>query len=351
MKSADGSAPLRKDLARPVLVFERMDPTDRSIQWLQEKGLNLTLGKRMWDEGFRRFSEEEIITAAQSYVGVMGASGAHFTRRVVEALPELRFISKFGMGYDSIDVAAATEHGILVSNTPDDFNLVAVAEHTIASMLALKKKLLVWTPEFMRQGGWRGGVFAHYLSGNTVGIIGLGRIGRAVTERLVGWRVDILAYDPFIEVAPAGITLTDLQTLLTRSDVVSLHAAPTPENHHLIDGEALLQMKQSALLINTGRASLVDYAALRDALASGRIAGAALDVYDTEPPDVDDPLFSTANVLVTPHSAAWTFETVESMGWHGARNLWAMISGEGVANIVNPEVLGRAKEDRRKNEH
>lgn len=324
-----------------VLVFEQMDPTDRSIDWLREKGLELTLGKRMWDRGFQRYTEDQIIAAAKGHVAAMGASGAHFTRRVIEALPGLRFISKFGMGYDSIDVDAASERGILISNTPDDFNLLAVAEHTIACMLALKKQLLVWTPAFMRNGGWRGDIFARYLAGNTVGIVGLGRIGRAVAERLAGWRVDIIAYDPFIEDAPPNVSLVDLVSLLERSDIVTLHATPNADNRHLIDAAALARMKPTALLVNTGRASLVDYGALRQALAAHRIGGAALDVYETEPPAPDDPLFSAGNVLVTPHSAAWTAETLESMGWHGARNLWSMISGEGSADIVNPEAKSR----------
>ena len=320
-----------------VLVFERMDPTDRSIEWLREKGLDLTLGKRMWDPGFQRYSEDQIIAAAKGYDAAMGASGAQFSRRVIESLPELRFISKFGMGYDSIDVAAATERGILVSNTPDDFNLLAVAEHTIASMLALKKQLLVWTPGFMRNGGWRGDVFARYLAGNTVGIIGLGRIGRAVAERLAGWRAEIIAYDPFVEDAPPNVSLVDLPSLLERSDIVTLHATPSAGNRHIIDRAALARMKPSALLINTGRASLVDYAALREVLATRRIGGAALDVYETEPPDPDDPLFRAENVLATPHSAAWTFETLESMGWHGARNLWAMMNAEPNEDVINAD--------------
>jgi D-3-phosphoglycerate dehydrogenase len=324
-----------------VLVFEQMDPTDRSIDWLREKGLELTLGKRMWDRGFQRYTEDQIIAAAKGHDAAMGASGAHFTRRVIEALPGLRFISKFGMGYDSIDVDAASERGILISNTPDDFNLLAVAEHTIACMLALKKQLLVWTPAFMRNGGWRGDIFARYLAGNTVGIVGLGRIGRAVAERLAGWRVDIIAYDPFIEDAPPNVSLVDLVSLLERADIVTLHATPNADNRHLIDAAALARMKPTALLVNTGRASLVDYGALRQALAAHRIGGAALDVYETEPPAPDDPLFSAGNVLVTPHSAAWTAETLESMGWHGARNLWSMISGEGSADIVNPEARSR----------
>ena len=342
MTAAVSPASGRNTLPR-VFVFEQMDPTGKSLQWLREQGVDLTLGKMMWEPGFRRFTEDEIIAAADGFAAVMGASGAHFTRRVIDALPALRFISKYGIGYESIDIDAPTDHGVLVSNTPDDFNILAVAEHTIACILALKKQLLTWTPEFMRRGGWRGDVFAGYLSGSTVGIVGLGRIGRSVVERLSGWNVKIIAHDPYVSDAPASVTLVDLPTLLRTADIVTLHSSPRPDNRKMIDGAALALMKNSAMLINTGRAWLVDYPALRRALRERRIVGAALDVFEVEPPDVNDPLFRMDNVLATPHSAAWTFETLESMGRHGARNLWAMINGEAAADVVNAEAV-RAKE-------
>jgi D-3-phosphoglycerate dehydrogenase len=322
-----------------VFVFEQMDPTGKSLQWLREQGLDLTLGKMMWEPGFRRFTEDEIISAADGFVAVVGASGAHFTRRVIDALPALRFISKYGIGYESVDVDAATDHGVLVSNTPDDFNILAVAEHTITCILALKKRLLTWTPEFMRRGGWRGDVFAGYLSGSTVGIVGLGRIGRSVVERLAGWNVKVIAHDPYVSDGPTGVEMVDLPTLLRTSDVVTLHSSPRSDNWRMIDGAALAKMQRTAFLINTGRAWLVDYPALRVALQERRIAGAALDVFEVKPPDVDDALFRMDNVLATPHSAAWTFETLESMGWHGARNLWAMMNGEPAADVVNGDAV------------
>lgn len=336
--SAVPTPAMRNALGR-VFVFEQMDPTGKSLQWLRDQGVDLTLGKMMWEPGFRCFSEDEIVAAADGFVAVMGASGARFTRRVIDALPSLRFISKYGIGYDTVDVDAATDRGILVSNTPDDFNVLAVAEHTVACILALKKQLLTWTPEFMRQGGWRGDVFAGYLAGNTVGIVGLGRIGRSVAERLAGWNVKIVAHDPFTSDVPAGVEMVDLPTLLGAADVVTLHASPRPDNRRMIDETALARMKRTALLINTGRAWLVDYPALRTALQARRIAGAALDVFEVEPPDVSDPLFRMDNVLVTPHAAAWTFETLESMGWHGARNLWSMMNDEPAADVINADAV------------
>ncbi len=320
-----------------ALVFEQFEPTGKSLDWLRERGGDLTVGYGLWESPFWRYSEDEFIAAAKGCIGVMGASGTRITRRVLEALPELRYISKFGIGVDSIDVAAATERAVLVANTPEESQVTTVCEHTIALMLALQKQLLVWNPEFMRAGGWRGTVFSAPMLGATIGVVGFGRIGRGVAERLAGWGVRILAYDPYLSEAPTGVVLTDLDKLLEASDIVTLHAAPTAENNKIVNARALALMKPAAILVNTGRGWLVDYDALKHALQSGAIAGAALDVYEREPPDPRDPLFSLPNVICTPHVAAWTFDGVQNVGWHGARNLWAMISGEGHADVVNPE--------------
>ncbi|HEY6456520.1 MAG TPA: NAD(P)-dependent oxidoreductase [Steroidobacteraceae bacterium] len=294
----------------------------------------------MWQPPYTRYSEDEIVAAALGHCAVMGASGARFSGNVLQRLPELRFISKFGAGVDSIDLEAATALGILVSNTPEDGEAADVAEHTIAMMLALKKRLLDWTPAYMRAGGWRPGPFAQSMAGDTIGLIGLGHIGRAVARRLSGWDVNILGFDPAIRSAVPDVTLTDLTSLLEASDIVSLHANPTSSNRHLIDAKAIGLMKSSSLLINTARASLIDTEALVQALDSGRIAGAAIDVYDEEPPDPAAALFRLRNLLATPHTAAWTRGGLENIGWHAARNLVAMLTGKGHADIVNAPAAG-----------
>ncbi len=324
-----------------ALIFERFEPTEKSLDWLRERGGELTLGYCMWEQPFWRYSDDEFIAAAKGKIGVMGASGVRITRAIIEALPDLRYISKFGIGVDSIDIDAATEHGILVANTPEDSQVTTVCEHAIAMMLMLMKRLNVWTPEFMRQGGWRGLIHATSMLGATVGIVGFGRIGRGVAERLQGWGATVLAHDPYANATVPGVTMTDLPTLLASADIVTLHATPTAENRHMIDAAGLARMKPGAILVNTGRGWLVDYAALRDVLSRGAIAGAALDTFDREPPDRADPLFSMPNVIATPHVAAWTYDGIQNVGWHGARNLWAMISGEGHADIVNPEARQR----------
>jgi len=326
-----------------VLAFERYDPTDKSLDWLVEQGLRVKRGHALWEMPFQRYSEDELIAQAQGCIALMGASGTRISRRVIESLPELRFISKYGIGFDSIDMEAATECGVLVSNTPNDFQIFTVSEHAVAMMLALAKQFWTWTPEFMRQGGWRGLTHSATLRGATVGIVGLGRIGRGVAQRLSGWEAKILGYDPYLTQAPEGVEMVDLKALISRSDFITLHAAPGPDNRNMLNREAFAAMKPNAYVVNTGRGSLIDYVALREALETKRIAGAALDVFDVEPPRVDDPLFRYPNVICSPHVAAWTTEGTAGIGWHAARNLWAMISGEGHADIVNPEARRHAR--------
>jgi D-3-phosphoglycerate dehydrogenase len=329
----------KTSLAR-VLTYERTDPRDDSIAWMRAQGLAVQPGRADADPAFKQFSEEAIIAEAQDFDAVLGSSSAHFTRRVIEALPKLRFISKLGIGIDTIDVKAATERGILVSNTPEEAGVAAVAEHAIAILLAVNKRLTVWTPGFFRAGGWRGETFAGMLDGQTIGIIGFGRIGRAVAQRLAGWNVVIVAYDPFPGAPFPGVTMVELDALLERADIVTLHCGATGRNRHLIDAAALRRMKPSATLVNTGRGSLVDSTALVAALRSGALAGAAIDVFETEPPDPNDPLFELENVIVTPHAATRTVRVFLDRRWMAARNLCDMARGEPCANIVNPTARG-----------
>jgi len=325
-----------RDISFRLFVYDRIDPTDASLDWLESKGVMITRGPALW-QTVGRYSEDAIIAEASSHDAVMGASGARFTRRVIQALPQLRFISKFGIGVETIDIAAASERGVLVSNTADPLSIQAVAEHTLGFILGLRKNHLHWTAQYMQAGGWRPGYFSDVLVGSKVGLIGLGRIAREVVKRLAGWDVIIQAYDPYVTDPPPGVTMTDLPKLLAESDVVSLHAAPSGDNKHIINAAALSAMKPTAILINVGRAWLVDAAALRDALMNEQIAGAAVDVFDVEPPDPEDPLFKCHNAMFSPHAAAWTRSGLEHTGWNGARNLWAMMSGETCPHIVNPE--------------
>lgn len=323
---------------RSVFVHEILDPTGASLQWLEERGVRVQRGVTTWSAA--TLSEDDLIRGGKGHSALMGASTHRISRRVIEELPDLAFISKYGIGVDAIDIEAATEHGVLVTNTPIAENVEAVAEYTVAAMLALRKQFLFYTTERMRGGGWRTpDQWGDFIWHRTIGIVGFGRIGRAVARRLVGWDVQILAFDPYAEIKYPGVRQTALEELLTESDVVTLHAVATQSNHHMINEAALSQMKDSAILINSARGALVDLDALHAALLAGRLAGAALDAYDTEPPNIRHPVFALPNVIATPHASAWVKETFQRISQVGAENLWDGFSGHNPQHAVNGEVL------------
>lgn len=310
-----------------VFVHEQIDPTGASLAWLEERGVRVRLGSAMWRVPPESLSEEQIVAGARGCVALMGGGGNQLTRRVIESLPDLRFISKYGIGMNSIDLDAARERGIAIAYTPIPADTEATAEHAIAVILALKKRLYDWTPEFMRGGGWRGeSVWAEFLKGQTIGLVGYGRVGKAVARRLQGWGVRLLAFDRTGRY-DAYVEGTGLDQLLRESDVVSLHLTLTNETRHVISRAALDQMPPHALLVNTARGELVDVDELIRALKEGRLGGAAIDVYETEPPPRDHPLFRCPRLVATPHAAAWTRFTMAEMGRVGAENLWEMLCG------------------------
>jgi D-3-phosphoglycerate dehydrogenase / 2-oxoglutarate reductase len=321
-----------------VFVHELLDPSGHSIEWLESRGVAVTRGHPTWVNPPQTFSEQELIERARGHIALMGASTHPITESIIDALPELRYISKYGRGVDSIDVEAASRRGILVCNTPIDSNFDAVAEHTIAAMLTLSKNLLYYTSERMSRGGWRTDeAWSQFLRSSTLGIIGFGRIGAAVAYRLRGWGIRIVAYDPYVRNVPQDVELVGFEELLATSDFVSLHAVVTPETYHLIDEEALRLMRPGSYLINTARGGLMDIDAVHQALASGRLAGVAMDAYESEPPPTDHPIFRCENVIATPHTSAWTRQTFEEIAQVGAENLYSMLRGEVPAYCVNAE--------------
>jgi D-3-phosphoglycerate dehydrogenase len=328
-----------------VLVYEPIDPTGESLDWLVAQGVDLVKGPPMWQSPYRPFGERELIENASGCVALMGGGALPIGSRVMDALPLLRYISKCGIGYDSIDVEAATQRGILVTNTPVHSEVEIVAEHTLALILGVRKQLSFWTSARLQAGGWRdASCWSTPIRGTTIGIIGLGRIGRAVARRLQNWDVTLLAND-IVDVAPEpDVQLVDLDTLLQASDIVTVHADARPSNRNLLDERRINSMKSGAVLVNAARGSLVDVAALARALTAGRLSGAALDVFDPEPPAGDYPLLDLPNVILTPHVAAWTQDVLADMGWLGAKNLNQMLNHEQPQSLINPETLlhGRA---------
>jgi D-3-phosphoglycerate dehydrogenase / 2-oxoglutarate reductase len=243
----------------------------------------------------------------------MLASVEKLTRDVL-AGSKLRAVARLGVGYDSIDIAAATNLGIAVTITPGTLE-ESVAEHTVALLLGVTRALVQRDRE-VRSGHWTR-VPLPRIAGRTFGIVGLGRIGRAVVPKVQGLGMRVVAYDPFADrdsASRAGVTLMTLSELLQTADVVSLHTTTTPETTNMINRQTLAQMRPGSILINTGRGALVDEEALCEALDRGHLFGAALDVFKTEPLPLDSPLLKYDNVLLCTHMGGldWESQTAAS---------------------------------------
>ncbi len=283
--------------------------------------------------------------------GVRDAEGllCLLTDRVDDALmtaaPRLRVISQMAVGYDNIDVAAATRRGIVVGYTPDVLT-DATADMAFALLMAAARRLVEGV-DYIRAGRWRTWgpltLLGRDVHGATLGIVGLGRIGRAVARRARGFDMRVLYYDCARDEAAErefGPSCTDLDTLLAESDFVTLHVPLTPATRHLIGREQLRRMKPHAVLINTSRGGVVDQEALVEALQTGVIGYAALDVTDPEPLPPDHPLMKLPNAIVTPHIASASVAARDQMAIRAAQNLLAGLRGEVPPFCVNPAALG-----------
>ena len=270
---------------------------------------------------------------------------APITAAVIDAAPRLRLIQKHGVGTDNIDIAHATRRGIPVCNSPEA-NYQSVAEHAVAAALTAFKRIQ-FQDQLVRQGRWRDEIDppVRELSGLTVGVIGAGRAGRYVLRCLIdGFGMRGLAYDPYVsedDIRQLGAEpARSARELLSQADIVSLHVPLTPETRHLINAESLGWMRPTAVLVNTCRGAVVDEQALADALRDGRIAAAALDVFEEEPA-TDSPLLGLDNVVLTPHNAGITEESNRRMGVHSAEEVERVLSGRPPRWSLNPEVLSR----------
>jgi len=258
--------------------------------------------------------------------------------------PGLKVISNFAVGYDNVDVAAATARGIPVGNTPGVLT-ETTADLAFALLMAAARRV-VEGAEYVRAGKWRTWgptlLLGHDVHGATLGIVGMGRIGRALTRRAAGFGVRVIYFDPYCDAGKGpyiGVMVRcDLNELLAEADFVSLHVPLTDDTYHLINAETLARMKPTAVLINTSRGPVVDADALYDALAAGRIAYAALDVTEPEPLPADHKLLTLSNCLVVPHIASASWATRTRMAIMAAENLLAGLRGERLPNCVNPEV-------------
>jgi len=290
-------------------------------------------------------TEAELV-AAVADADVVITQFARVNANVVAAMSRARAIVRYGIGVDNVDLDAARARGIPVSNIPD-YCIDEVADHTLAFMLGLTRQVVTHTAD-LRAGQWRLAVPVTGMSalrGQTVGVVGFGRIGREVVGRLRGFKCQVLVHDPVVpaaEIRVAGAEAADLETLLARSDILSLHCPSSAATRRLVRADSLARMKRGALLINVARGDLVDTAALVDALTSGQLGAAALDVFDPEPLPLDHALRKLPNVIIAPHIASVSPTAVKALREGAAARALAAARGELPPNVVNGVSVARA---------
>ena len=277
---------------------------------------------------------------------VLVRSATHIDADVLAAAPRLTVVARAGVGLDNVDVDAATTRGVMVINAPTS-NITSAAEHAIALLLAVARHIPSANAS-LKAGEWKRSTFSGVeLLDKTVGIVGLGKIGVLVAQRLASFGTSIIAYDPYVQPARAaqlGITLVSLEDLLAQSDFISIHLPKTPETLGLIGETELNLVKPGVRIVNAARGGLIDEEALAAALADGRVAGAGIDVYAKEP-CTDSPLFALDNVVVTPHLGASTVEAQDKAGLAVARSVKLALDGEFVPDAVNVQAGGVVAED------
>ncbi len=291
----------------------------------------------------RDISGKELAFRLRGFQFVVASTNPRYDKEFFSANTDIVLLARNGIGLDNIDVKAATESGVVVTRVPGEVEREAVAELAVALMLDATRSVSA-AYIAVREGRWneRGRFIGFELRGKTVGIIGLGNIGRRVAEILSkGFDAKVLAYDPYISedaAASIGVKLTDLETLLKESDIVTLHAPLTEETRHIINVETIALMKNGSILVNTARGGLVDTGALVEALRSGKLRYAALDVVEGDYVNPQHPLLQFENVVVTPHIGAYTYESFGGIDECVAEAIEAVAKGEMPQHVVNPEV-------------
>jgi len=294
-------------------------------------------------------SEENLSEKVADYDGIlyMQTMSYPITRKIIESGKKLTFIQSAGVGYELIDLTAATDNDVVVMNIPAA-TTVSVAEHTVALILACAKNL-IQIHQSTVTGQWRVGALGLELWNKTLGIIGFGRIGQEVAKIMKGFEMNLLVYDPFVvdkDIRKIGGKKVDLDTLLKESDVVTLHAPLTKETHALINEEKLNLMKSSAILVNTSRGELVNEGALYKALYDERIRCVGLDVFREEPVTTQNPLLALENIVLSPHMAVQTSDGVLRLMRQNGEQTEKALHGI-YQNVVNPEVLEKRKEKKK----
>jgi D-3-phosphoglycerate dehydrogenase len=284
-----------------------------------------------------RTDEQTLISLARD-ADAIGTNWAPVTANVIRAATRCKTVARFGIGLDNISVPTATGLGIPVTNVPD-YCVSEVSDHALALLLAAARNVAFFHTR-TKAGEYQlsAGPPMRRLSGMTLGLIGFGHIARALFPKARALGMTVIANTRRLDDCRTGCTMVPLDELLVRSDFVSLHAPLTDSTRHMISGPQLARMKPTAWLINTSRGGLIDNAALKEALAAGRIGGAALDVFEPEPPDLSDALYKNERVIVTPHAAFVSAESLHELRLRASRQIADALEGKRPANVVNPEV-------------
>jgi D-3-phosphoglycerate dehydrogenase len=283
-------------------------------------------------------SGSDLLAAVADVEGIVVRSDTRITEEVMRRAPKLRVVGRAGAGVDNIDVAAATKRGIVVMNAPGE-NTISAAEHTLSLMLALARQIPL-ADRSMKAGRWdRGRILGVELSGKTLGVLGLGKVGREVAARARAFGMEVIGFDPVLteEVAARlGVALVPIETVYERSDFITLHLPLTDGTRHLIGRDQLARCRKGLRILNVARGGIIDETALCEALRDGRVAGAALDVFENEPP-TGSPLLSFDSVILTPHLGASTQEAQEKVAVRIAEQIAAYLKDNIVINAVNME--------------
>jgi D-3-phosphoglycerate dehydrogenase len=316
------------------------------LEPLRQAGHEVIIGRPLDEPGRKPYTEAELCEASRGVHVILASHLETISGAVLEAARDVRLVIVPFIGTDNINVQAASRLGVLVANSPTPENFIAVAEATIGLMLMLQKRIK-HNEAKLRRGHWaqrddRG----EFLFGKTVGLVGLGRVGSHVGRRLVNWDVRLLASDPYVSPAHArglNVSLTDLATLLTEADVVSLHCALTGETRGLIGEKELRLMKPSAFLINTARGDLMDEEAVARAIQERWIAGAAIDAFAKEPLPLNNPLreVDAERMILTPHNVSHTEAGRRANLKLALEQILAVGRGEPPAHVINPEAIPR----------
>lgn len=315
---------------------------------IPDEGLNLVLDAcdaQVWQDELPP-PREILLEKIRDKVGLLSLLTDKIDAELMDLNPQLRVVSNYAVGYDNIDIPAATARGLPIGNTPGVLT-DTTADFAFALLMASARNI-VQGADYVRAGKWKTwgpklltGVDIH---GATLGLVGFGRIGQAMAKRASGFGMRVLYYDQYrredLEQG-MGVTYADMDTLLRESDFVSIHTDLNPTSYHLFNADVFAKMKASAIVINTARGPLIDPAALYDALRSGTIRGAALDVTEPEPLPMNSPLHTLENCLIVPHIASASIRTRGKMAEMAAKNLIAGVNGERLPTCVNPEVYER----------